>query len=66
MRVGFDGGRDHVAQKGFAGVLAGACGALQDDRAVHGIGGLHDGVDLFHVVDVERRKAVAVFRRVIE
>ena len=30
----FDGGQDQVAQEGFAGVVAGAGGALQDHRGV--------------------------------
>ena len=66
LRIHFDGGQDQVAQEGFAGVFARAGGALHDHRAVALGGGFHDGLDLFQVVDVERRQAVAVFGGVVE
>jgi hypothetical protein len=66
VRVGLDGGQDQVAQEGLAGIGTGAGGTLQDHRAVGLVGGLHDGLDLFHVVDVEGGQAVAVFGGVVE
>ena len=64
--VGFEGGQDLVAEEGFARVFAGAGGGLHDHRGVELVGGLHDGPDLFHVVDVEGGQAVAVFGGVVE
>ena len=64
--MGLDGGLDQVAQEGLAGILAGAGGALHDHRAVGLVGGLHDGLDLLQVVDVEGGQAVAVFGGVVE
>ena len=55
-----------MAQERFAGIGAGTGRALQDHRAVGGVGRLHDGLHLFHVVDVECRQAVIVFSGVIE
>ena len=66
LGMGFDGGGNQVAQVGFTGVFAGAGGALHDHGAVALGGGFHDGLDLFQVVDVERRQAVAVFGGVVE
>jgi len=55
IRILLDGGFDHLAQEGLAGILAGAGRGLQDDRAVAGFGSLHDGLDLLQIIDVERR-----------
>ena len=66
MRVGFDSGVDEVAQEGFAGVFAGAGTGLHDHRAVGFRSGFHDGLDLFEIIDVERRQAIAVFGGVVE
>ena len=57
---------DEMPQEGFARILAGACGALHDYRAVAFIRSLHDSVDLFKVVYIECGQAVAIFRRVIQ
>lgn len=55
-----------ATQERFAGVTACAGGRLQYRRAI-GLGGcLHDGLDLLHVVDVERRNTVAELGRMIE
>ena len=59
-------GQHQVAQEEVVGVLAGAARGLDDDRALGGAGGLHDRLDLLHVVDVEGAHAVAVFGGVIE
>ena len=40
-------------------VLQGAAACLDDDRAVGIIGGLHDGLNLFHVVDIKGTDAIA-------
>ena len=66
VRIGFHGGVDEMAQKCFPGILARACGALHDDRAVGFIGRFHDRLDLLQIVHVESGEAIAVFRRVIE
>jgi hypothetical protein len=66
VRIGFDGGVDQVAQEGLAGIFAGAGRGLHDHRAVDGVGGGHDGLHLFQVVDVEGRQAVTVFGGVVE
>ncbi len=66
VRIGFDGGVDQVAQEGFAGVLARAGRGLHDHRAVDRVGGSHDGLHLFEVVDVECRQAVAVFGGMVQ
>ena len=57
---------DHVAQESFAGIFAGSGGGLKDDRAVALVGGQHDRADLFHIVDVEGRQAVAMFGGVVQ
>jgi hypothetical protein len=66
VRVHLDGGLDQVLDEGLAGVLAGAGAGLQDHRRAGFLGGLHDGLDLFQVVDVEGRNAVAVFGGVVQ
>jgi hypothetical protein len=66
VRVGFDGGVDQVAQEGFAGIFAGAGRCLHDDRATGLVGGSHDGLHLFQVVDVECRQRIAVFGGVVQ
>jgi len=66
LRVRLDRGQDQMAQERLAGVGTRPGRALQDHRAVGGGGGLHDGLDLFHVVDVEGRQAVAVFGGMVE
>ena len=66
VRPHFRGRENEVAQEGFTGIAARAGGALQDDRSVDRGSGLHDRLDLLHVVDVESRQAVMVFCRVIE
>ena len=62
----FHRGQHHVAQVGLARVLAGTGRGLQDHRAVGLLRRLHDGQDLFQVVDIESRHAVAVFGGVVQ
>jgi len=66
MRVHFGSSDDQVTQEGLASVRAGACRTLQDHRAVNGIGSLHDGMHLLHVVDVECGQTVAVLGSVVQ
>ena len=64
--VRLDSGQHQVAQIGLARVFARTGRSLQDDRAVGGLCGLHDGLHLFEVVDVECGHAVAEFGGVVE
>ncbi|MCY1303082.1 hypothetical protein D9M70_527740 [compost metagenome] len=66
VRMGLGSGQHHMAQVGLAGILARTGRGLQDDRAVGLLGRFHDGVDLFQVVDVECRHAVAELSRVVQ
>jgi len=66
LRVGLDRGLDQVLDEALAGVLARAGAGLQDDRRADLAGGLHHGLDLLEVVDVERRYAIAVLGGVVE
>jgi len=51
---------DHLA------VFQRAAARLDDHRAVRVVRGLHDRLDLFHVVDVERANAIVAFGRFIK
>ena len=66
MRIRFDSAEDEVPQKCLTGVLSGTPGGLDNNRAVDGIGGLHDRDDLFQIIDIERRNAEVVFGRVVK
>ena len=66
VRVHLDRGSDEVAQKGLTGIGACPGRALQNHRAVDRRRGLHDGLHLLQVVDVESRQAVAVFGGVVQ
>ena len=66
VRIGLDGGRDQMAKEVLAGILAGAGGGLHDHGGADFARGGHDGLNLFEVVDIESRNAVAVFGGVIE
>ena len=58
-----DGTFGHVAEKGGVGIVAGALGNLEDDRGL-GLGsGLDDGLELLHVVEIERRDGVTAVDR---
>ena len=43
----------HIAEKGLVGIVARTLGNLEDDRALGLCGGLDDGLELLHVVEVE-------------
>ena len=66
VRIHFLQRVDHLRQHDVAGVTAGAARGLDDDGRVDRRRRVHDGEPLLHVVDVERRHAVAVFGGVIE
>lgn len=66
VRILLDGGNDVVTQEGLAGVLAGTGGGLNDHRGVDRGGRFHDRVDLFHVVGVVRRHAIAVLGGMVQ
>src|SRR5690606_15610397 len=66
VRIQFDQGVDQPGQDDVVGVGAGPARGLDDDRRVDGVGGLHDGQALLHVVDVVGGQAVVVLRRVVE
>jgi ribosomal protein bL25 (Ctc-form) len=48
------------------GVLQGAAAGLDEDRRLRLFGGLHDGLDLLHVVDVESADAVTALQGFFE
>ncbi|MNT39384.1 hypothetical protein D3C72_1756260 [compost metagenome] len=56
----------HLGEHDVVGIGAGAARCLQDDRRIAGLGRLHDGEALFHVVDVEGGHAVAAFGGMVE
>ena len=64
--VHLGGGLDQVFDEGLTRVFAGTCAGLQDDGGAHLVGGSHDGLHLFEVVDVKSRNAVAVGCRVVQ
>ena len=66
VRVGFDRRFNQAAKERFAGILTGAGGSLHDDGCADFAGGGHDGLNLFEIIDVEGRDAVAVFSCMIE
>ncbi len=54
------------SQKGRTGVLPSASARLHDDWRVRLISRFHNGPGLLKVVDVERRHAIAILRRVVQ
>jgi hypothetical protein len=66
LRIDLGDGVHHVTQHHVIGVGARAARSLDDDGGIEGRRRVHDRQRLLHVVDVERRHAVIVFRRVIE
>ena len=64
--VRLDRSQHHVPQVGLAGVFARPGRGLQDHRRLRFLRGLHDGLDLLEIVDVEGRHAVAVFGGMVE
>jgi hypothetical protein len=66
VRVSFHRCQDEMAQEVFPSVVPGTTGSLQDNRTVGFVRRLHDGLDLLHVIDVERGNAIAILSRVVE
>jgi hypothetical protein len=66
VRVHFGGCDDQVTQERLACIRTRTGRTLHDDWAVAGIRSLHDRVNLFHVVHVESRHAIAVFCSMVE
>ncbi len=66
MGVHLGRGNDEMTQERLARVTARAGRSLHDDGTVNGIGGLHDGMHLLHVVDVESGQTVAVLSGMIQ
>ena len=66
MRVRLDGRSNQMAQESLARVFARTGRALQDHRAIDRIRGLHDGVNLLHVVDVERRQSIGMLGGMVQ
>ena len=60
IRVHLNRGLDQMLDEGFTGVFASAGAGLQNYGRAGFFGGLHHGLHLFEVVDVEGRNAVAV------
>ena len=53
----------HVLEEGLVGVVARALGDLQDHRGFLLGAGLDDGLELLHVVEIERRDRIASLHR---
>ena len=66
IRIGFNGSLNEVLQEKFTRIAAGTGRSLHDDGGAYFLGSRHDGLNLFHVVDVESRNAVTVFSSVIQ
>ncbi len=57
---------NQVAQVDHLAVFQGAAARLNDDGTMGIMGGLHDGLDLLHIIDVERANAIAALRGFVE
>ena len=66
LGIEFVGGQDQVIEVVVLREGAGAAAGLDDDRRLGFLRGLHDGLNLFHVVDVERADAVTAFGGLVE
>ena len=62
---GGNGGEHQVAQEHVVRVLTRAAAGLDDHRRVGFLRRFHDGLDLFHVVDIERGQTVIVLGGVV-
>ena len=60
------GRQDQVKQVAVLGELARAAAGLDDDRRVGFLGRRHDGLNLFHIVDVECADAVTALGGLVE
>jgi len=66
VRVFLAGSFHELLEVDEAAVLQGAAARLDNHRAVGFVGRLHDGLDLLHVVDVERAHTVSALRGLIQ
>jgi hypothetical protein len=66
LRMDFGHRVHHVLEHHVVGVGARAARGLDDHGRVERGGGFHDRERLLHVIDIEGRHAVIVFRRVVE
>ena len=55
-----------LKQVEILGELTGAAAGLHDDRRLGFLRGLHDGLNLFHIVDVESADAVTALGGLVE
>ena len=66
LRIDFGQCVDHLRQHDVVGIGTRAARCLNDHRRIASLGRLHDRKTLLHVVDIERRYAVAMLCRMIE
>ena len=59
-------GLDQLEEVEILGELAGAAAGLHDDRRLGFLGRGHDGLNLFHIVDVECADAVTALGGLVE
>ena len=64
--IEFAGCQDEVKEVTVLRKLAGAAAGLDDDRRLSFLRGLHDGLNLFHIVDVESADAVTALGGLVE
>ena len=64
--VGLAGRFNQMLDEGLARVFASTGAGLQNNWRTHFFGGLHDGLNLLQVVDVECRNTIAVDCRVVQ
>ena len=60
------GRQDEVKEEAVLGEGAGAAAGLDDDRRIGFLGRRHDGLNLFHIVDVECADAVTALGGLVE
>ncbi len=66
LGIQFAGGQNQVVEVAVLGKLARAAAGLDDDRRIRLLRGLHDGLNLFHIVDVECADAVTALGGLVE
>jgi hypothetical protein len=66
LRIELGRGLDQPEQVKVLGKLARAAAGLHNDRRLGLLGRHHDGLNLFHVVDVERADAVTALGGLVE
>jgi hypothetical protein len=64
--VEFGGGLDELEEVEILGKLARAAAGLDDDGRLGFLGRSHDGLNLFHIVDVECADAVTALGGLVE